>query len=153
MVKECFPSGKAGKSFVNELAKLYRAYAEGTTLECIALKAASVLPILLLQRPHHDSKAKDHVACLSRRLDDWKSGDIQKRLPKNCSNYDLEHSAKAFSNLMLLGKTKAALRLLSEQDRGKVLQLDTHIPSSDPELQTVRDILKSKHPTRATSGF
>ena len=152
------PSGKAGKGFVNELAKLYRAYAEGTTLECIALKAASVLPILLLQRPHCDSKAKDHVACLSRRLDDWKSGDIkgllhegrtiQKRLPKNRSNYGSEHSAKAFSNLMLLGKTKAALRLLSEQDRGKVLQLDTHIPSSDPELQTVHDILKSKHPTR-----
>ena len=33
--------GGAGKQFVSELSKLYRAYAECSALECIALKAIS----------------------------------------------------------------------------------------------------------------
>ena len=59
------PSGKTGKSFVHELTKLFCAYADGSALESIALKAAMVLPALMLQKPHHKSKAKDH----SNRLD------------------------------------------------------------------------------------
>ena len=34
--------GKVGKSFVVELAKLYRAYVDGSALECVALQAAMV---------------------------------------------------------------------------------------------------------------
>ncbi len=58
------PSGKAGISFVNTLASLFRAYGECSTLESIALRAAMVLAILLLQKPHARSKTKDDVACL-----------------------------------------------------------------------------------------
>ena len=36
------PFSKAGKHFVFELARLYRAFAEGSTLESIALKATVV---------------------------------------------------------------------------------------------------------------
>ena len=50
------PSGKAGSSFVQALAKLFRAYGEGSALEPVALRAAMVMPILLLQRPHLRSK-------------------------------------------------------------------------------------------------
>ena len=48
--KNCFkiPLGNSGKSFVLELARLYNAFATGSTLECVALKATIVLPILLL---------------------------------------------------------------------------------------------------------
>ena len=42
------PSGKAGKAFVRELATLYQAYADATALECIALKACTVMQCLLL---------------------------------------------------------------------------------------------------------
>ena len=52
------PFGNAGKRFVTELSTLYRAYAEGSALECIALKAITVMSILLLQKPHNKSKAK-----------------------------------------------------------------------------------------------
>ena len=44
-------------------------------MECITLKAAMVMPALLLQRPHRDSKSRDHVACLERRsLPLWRGG-------------------------------------------------------------------------------
>ena len=52
------PSGKAGKSFIHELTKLFRAYADGSALESIALKAAMVLPALMLQKPHQKSKPR-----------------------------------------------------------------------------------------------
>ena len=41
------PSGRVGKAFVSELAWLFKAYADGSTLESIALTAAMLLPLLL----------------------------------------------------------------------------------------------------------
>ena len=70
------PSGEAGKEFVLELARLFRTYAESSALESIALTAAMVLPTLLLQKPPGQSKAKDHVLCLGRRMQLWKNGNI-----------------------------------------------------------------------------
>ena len=55
------PSGSAGKAFVTELAHLYQAYTDGSSLESVALKACTVAPILLLQKPSRTSKSKDHV--------------------------------------------------------------------------------------------
>ena len=40
------PSGSAGKQFVQELSKLYQAYANASAMECIALKAATILAFL-----------------------------------------------------------------------------------------------------------
>ena len=70
------PSGKAGKAFVRELSRLFRAFGDCSALDCVALKAAMVLPALLLQRPHVKSKAKDHSTHLERRLKLWEKGDI-----------------------------------------------------------------------------
>lgn len=53
------PYGKAVKSFVSELARLFKAFATASALESIALKAATLMPILLLQKPVSKSKAKD----------------------------------------------------------------------------------------------
>ena len=46
--RNCFavPFGKAGREFVDELSKLYLSFASASALESIALKAATVLPIL-----------------------------------------------------------------------------------------------------------
>ena len=74
------PSGKVGTSFVSELSRLFCAYAEGTALESIALKAAMTSCALLLQKPNHSSKTKDHIACLERRMSSWKAGDIDELL-------------------------------------------------------------------------
>lgn len=45
------PRGGAGKSFVKELSRLFNAFAEGSALEPVALKATIVLPLLMLQKP------------------------------------------------------------------------------------------------------
>ena len=50
------PSGKAGKAFVTEIDHLLCANAEAEALEAIALKAAMILPALLLQKPSASSK-------------------------------------------------------------------------------------------------
>ena len=54
------PSGSAGKAFVREVARLYQAYADASTLECIPLKAGTVLQCLMLQKPHAKTKSKEH---------------------------------------------------------------------------------------------
>ena len=71
------PSGKAGTGFVSELSRLFLAYAEGSALESIALKAAMTMCALLLQKPNRTSKSKDHVACLERRITLWRAGDLE----------------------------------------------------------------------------
>ncbi len=154
-----YPQGRLERRSCSELARLYRAYADGLALELIALKATTILPILLLQKPHHSSKSREHVACLERRLTIWKTGHIdallqegrtiQGRLPKpGSTRMDEDNTAQAFSKLMVQGKTKAALWLISEQCTSGVLRLDSTIPSSsaDAEPQTVREVLISKHP-------
>ena len=151
------PFGKVGKIFVSELARLFRAYAEGSSLESVALKAVSVFSALSLQKPHSRSKPREHIACLSRRLDLWMDGkvtellfegrSIQQRLlqlhnnPQRAPNW-----VRAFTNLMFQGRTKAALRLLSDSDSNGVLQLNELVSSNDSDLLTVREVLELKHP-------
>ena len=55
------PYGKAGMSFVSELARLFKAFVTGSDLESIALKAVTLIPILLLEKPACNLKAKDHT--------------------------------------------------------------------------------------------
>jgi len=149
--RNCFkvPSGNIGNSFVSELACLY--FATGSALESVVMEAAMTMPILLLQMPHSTSKMKDDIACLERRLESWKDGDIvylleegrtiQQRLPRNFSSCSEQQLAHSFANLMFKGKTHAALQLLSNRGKGDILHLDSMVDS-----KSVKDILKSKHP-------
>ena len=50
------PLAKCGRAFVTEQARLFRAYATGSAFESVALKAAMIMPVLLLQQPHAKSK-------------------------------------------------------------------------------------------------
>ena len=68
-------SGKAGGDFVRKLSRLFTVYAECKQIELIAMKAAMTMPALV-QKPDIKSKAKDHVKCLERCLQQWSSGDI-----------------------------------------------------------------------------
>ena len=141
---DCFsvPTGKDGREFVSELARLYQAFGSASTLESVALKATIVLPILLLQKPSKVSKTKDHVKCLERRLQHWLNGDleeltregrtIQQKLPKGRTSGTYQNLASTFSNLMFKGKCKATLGLLSDSGKGDVLHLDAHVDSDDP---------------------
>ena len=43
-------SGKARKDFIRELTRMFRAYADSSAIESVALKAAMAMPALLLQK-------------------------------------------------------------------------------------------------------
>ena len=55
------PSGSTGKAFVSELARLFQAYGDNSTLESITMKTITVLQALLLQKPSRRSKSINHV--------------------------------------------------------------------------------------------
>ena len=59
---------------------MFRAYADGSALEGIAMTAAMVMPALLLQKAHPRSKAKDDVLSLERRLNLWSNGNVKELL-------------------------------------------------------------------------
>ena len=153
------PSGAQGEKFTNELSRLFRAYAEASALESVALYAAMAMPALLLQKPHKSSRTHDHIACLERRLRLWDAGDIhsllqegrciQQRLPRRQPSHhskDDSDLTRRFTNLMQVGKTKDAVRLLSDKEKGGLLHLNDPVDLQDHGRRTVRDILVGKHP-------
>ena len=150
------PSGKTGKAFVVELSKLLNAFAQASALESVALEAVMVACILLLQKPHMASKARDHAAALERRLRAWNAGDvdgllregraIQAHLPGPQSDQSAGKDGRVmqiFSRLVFAGKIHAALRYLSDNQGNGILSLDE---VSGPDDQKVRDLLREKHP-------
>ena len=147
------PLGKAGKDYVKEQARLFSAYSDGTPMEQVALKAALLMPLLLLQKPHPTSKTKDHARCLERRMRVWSSGNIgeliregktiQQHLPQGSlkERNDNQRAARTFASLMMRGKVRAALRMVSDLGSAGVLGLEEEI-----DRKPVRDILREKHP-------
>ena len=130
------PLGKAGKSFVCELIQLFRTYADGSALECIVLKATIVLPVLMLQKPHQNSKAKDHFTHLDRQLRAWSNGDInslmlegrtiQRQLKVRPFNRE-SSEVRSFSRLTMGGKIQAALRSITDEGTGSVIPLTKEV--------------------------
>lgn len=156
------PTGRVGTTFVKELTKLYQAFADASTLECIALKACTVIQCLLLQKPHARSKSKEHLTHLERRMKLWQKGDISTLLhegkciqrhlpPPTYQSEDLEKNARIFNNLMLQGNVKAALRVISKGMKGGILSMDDMIQTGIDEngeisQKTTRSLLEEKHP-------
>ena len=155
------PSGKVGKLFVQELARLYQLYADASPLENIALKACSVMQSLLLQKPFVKSKTKDHCSCLDRRLKQWLEGDIKALLSEGkCiqrhltsqtyKSLEFEKITRGFNRLMLQGKVHQAVRLISNAEKSGLLSLDDIVPDVDANgnatWKTAKDILLEKHP-------
>ena len=105
------PYGDAGKSFVS-------AYADRSLLESIALKSAMTLPTLILQKPFHTLKTKNHINCIERRLGLWLKGDIDalimegrtiKRSFKPSENARSDKRSAASLAKLMSGKVMATL--------------------------------------------
>jgi hypothetical protein len=142
------PSGAAGKKFITETTKWIEYWNNDSIyFKDIALKVLMVMPALLLQKPTFKSTSKEHSKCLSRRLTQWESGDlnallreartIQDKLhaskPNNMSE---ERLAKTFAKLVLEGKINAAMKLLDKENSKGVLPLS----------QSTIEELRRKHP-------
>ena len=146
------PHSNAGKRFVRELNRLFRAYEESSALERIALASTAIMPILLLQNPSSSSKPKDHSQHLERRIHLWEKGDInnlviegraiQTHFPKNrvATKRRQESTARKFADHMFHGDVSGATKLLTKS-KGSVLR------ASDPIGDLiVLDVLREKHP-------
>ena len=64
------------RSNVTEFTKLINDWKLDGSLESFSIKAAIVLPRLLLQKLFKSSKTREHVAALERRLTLWQNGNI-----------------------------------------------------------------------------
>ena len=138
------------------MGRLFRAYAESSALEPVALKAVTVLSVLTLQKPSAKPKTKQLGACLERRMALWSKGEVaalleegrclQKRLPRGTARSPDRKLARTFANLMFRGKTSAALDLLVSRGSSGVLHVNDPTNNQDPTSPSVLEVLKSKHP-------
>ena len=65
------PSGVAVKKYIEEITRLLELWIQDPPLKSIALKAIHSMSALLLQKPTKNSKSKDHLVSLERRLKLW----------------------------------------------------------------------------------
>ena len=109
------------------------------------------MPALLLQKPSSKSKAKEHTLHLERRLKFWLEGKldelvhegrtIQRQLTRNLQRQQKsdDGTARIFSKLMMEGKVRAALRLVTQTNGCGSLPLN--------------NLANSNYPTRAQTVF
>ena len=139
------PFGSVGKALVEETTRLLELFNARSDWEALALKALMVLLPLMIQKPAKNSKSRDHVKHLRRRLEMWKSGairglvgeckEIQKRFAPSISA-PKKNMTKLFTNLILQGKVGAACKILQSNASSGPLQVDS----------AVLIALREKHP-------
>ena len=140
------PSGKQGKSFIEEINKFLNEWLQNSVFKPVAFKAVMILPHLILQKPSKHSKTKDHVRAMERRMKHWKdwnlkalleeSQTIQNHLTKSMNKISILEISKKFAHEMERGNINKAIKLLSENTFNGVL------PLTDETLVK----LKMKHP-------
>lgn len=127
------PSGKAGKQYIDETTRLMNEWLQESPMKDIAFKAIMIMPNLLLQKPSKNSKAKDHLKALERRLQSWTSGDllellkeaetIQKSLTSKKSATSIADISKRFSQEMKKGNVNSAMKILTDNMKHGILPL------------------------------
>ena len=139
-------SGAAGKKYIEEITRLLKLWIQDSPLKSIGLKAIYVMPVLLLQKPSKNSKSKDHLVSLDRRLKLWEEGNIsnllhegktiQERMKVIEKGMNIEKISLKFKNMMGKSNIDGALKLLTENMSNGILSLN------DKTL----NMLKQKHP-------
>ena len=129
------PYGKVGREFIDTLSNLIKEWNDHTQLQCIALKAFSVLLAVGLQKPSRTSKSKDHQYCLKERLEQWKEGQIEKlregRLlqsrPSKTKRQSSQDKTRIFTNLIMDGQINSAMHFLTENGNNGILPPNTDV--------------------------
>ena len=140
------PSGRSGKLYIEETTRLINSWTRNSPLQDVAFKAMMVMPNLLLQKPSRNSKSRDHLEALERRLHLWKEREltelliegetIQKSLSDSKRTTTIAELSKQFKNYMKKGNVNAALKLLTNNMKDGILPLNIQALNS----------LKEKHP-------
>ena len=142
------PSGKQGKSFIEEINIFLNEWLQNSIFIPVPFKAVIILPHLILQKSSKHSKTKDHVRAMERRMKHWKdwnlkalleeSQTIQNHLTKSMNKISILEISKKFAHEMERGNINKAIKLLSENTFNGVL------PLTDETLVK----LKMKHPKK-----
>ena len=132
------------------------------------MKAVMIMPSLLLQKPSRNSKTKNHVNALERRLKLWQDKNlielfeeaqtIQEQLTKSKRKISILEISKRFVREMEKGNVTGAIKLLSENMHNGTLPLTKNTleklqikhpdkKSASPEMLLV-DPPKKVHPVR-----
>ena len=140
------PTGSAGKKYIEETTRLMNEWLQDSPMKDICFKAIMLMPNLLLQKPSRNSKSKDHLLALERRLELWKRGElhelffegetIQASLKSIKKISSISEISKKFKEQMSKGNINAALNLLTNNMENGVLPLNA---------QTLQQ-LAQKHP-------
>ena len=98
------------------------------------MKAVMMMPSLLLQKPSKESKSKDHLEALERRMKLWQSGDllellqesltIQRNLKSVKGSKAVAQISKKFVEEMQKGNVNGALKLLTDNMDHGILPLN-----------------------------
>ena len=125
-------------------------FADASSLQSLAFKGIMTMPALLSQTTSGSCNNKLCSQHLLHRLNLWHKGDLLS-LPQDgiaiqhhLSSYhkkSVDSLPRSFSNHIMEGHVKSALQLLSAENTGGVLPLDT-----DSDGASVRSILLKKHP-------
>ena len=142
------PKCDATKKVIEEKIRLITAYTNSSPIAHFALKTLAIIPHLMFQRTHKNSKRSQDVKAVERRVKLWKRGEVvellneakalQKRLgQKNRKRGHEGDKARKFADKMRQGKVAAAIRSLATDGEGAgVLPLN----------EATRESLKEKHP-------
>ena len=114
------PKGASGKAFVTKISHLIEAWCDKTERREYALYAIAIMLSLLLQKTNNKAKGKENKENLTRGLELWRSGKINKllregealqnRLPKPGGDKNsIAEKVKWLKNLVIEGKIKPAL--------------------------------------------
>ena len=140
--------GEAARKFLEEVSRLMNECLQDWPLKDIAFKAIMVMPNRLLQEPSQNSKSKDHLSALARRMEFWESGKLMKLLKETETIQEYPRTTttattinkilKKFSNEIRTGNIHNAIKLLTDNMKNGIL------PLTEKKLQH----LKQKHPPR-----
>ena len=135
------PFGNVGSRLVSELAKLYESFGSASAMECIALKAAMVLPALLLQKPHTQSKSREHVKCLNATCLFGVRGNFETLLVEGQTiQQHPQHSHRAPTiDSSRIFAIKAAKRFLTEQSRAHFYLSPSKLESPQSSMNLSRN--------------
>ena len=144
------PSGAIAKEFIYFYDSEVGSFAEG-------MKSSEVFvcfPTLILQKDKNVKKTCEIRKLLKRRLQMWKDGlflelireaeQCDRNLPKSSGKMNEEREAKIFSDLILQGRLREAVRFITDRQGGGVM--DPNDDAGKPAGKTVLQVLIDKHP-------
>jgi hypothetical protein len=144
------PGGAIAKRFISLYESEINAFVDGKRNS----EAFVCFPSLILQKDKNFKKTKDIRNLLKRRMIMWEKGQYDellkeaehcdRKLPQSSGRMNADQEAKIFSNLIMQGKLREAVRFITDRQGGGVM--DPEQDAGKPAGKSVFEVLLSKHP-------